>query len=64
MVNPEKCGRRLKTTELKAVADREAERRKRLQAIDLIFGMWRGRADIPQDGLAFQDELRDEWKRS
>jgi len=48
----------------KALAELEAERQKRLLAIDLIFGMWKGRAEIPQDGLTFQEELRDEWKRS
>ncbi|WP_256080801.1 hypothetical protein [Massilia sp. YIM B04103] len=47
--------------ELKAVAEQELERQKRLQAIDLIFGMWKGRTDIAQDGLAFQEELRAEW---
>ncbi|MYM65404.1 hypothetical protein GTP45_00970 [Pseudoduganella sp. FT55W] len=40
---------------------KEQERQKRLEAIDLIFGMWKNRTDIPQDGLAFQEELRAEW---
>jgi hypothetical protein len=38
-----------------------AERQKRLQAIDLIFGMWKGRDDAPKDGLDFQQEMRSEW---
>ncbi|NVD99572.1 hypothetical protein [Massilia sp. BJB1822] len=45
---------------MKVVAEQELERQKRLQAIDLIFGMWKGRTDITQDGLAFQEELRAE----
>lgn len=39
----------------------DVERQKRLQAIDLIFGMWKERDDVPKDGLAFQQEIRAEW---
>lgn len=39
----------------------EGQRQKRLQAIDLIFGIWRDRTDIPKDGLAYQEKMRAEW---
>lgn len=40
----------------------DAERQKRLQAINLIFGMWQDRDDIT-DGVQYQEELRAEWER-
>ena len=45
----------------KTSAQLEEERQKRLQAIDLIFGLWKDRPDAPKDGLALQEELRSEW---
>lgn len=39
----------------------EADRQVRLQAIDLIFGIWKGRTDIPVDGLKYQQQVRIEW---
>jgi hypothetical protein len=43
------------------VADTEAARQKRLQAIQLIAGLWAKRADAPKEGLAFQVAERSEW---
>jgi hypothetical protein len=39
----------------------EEERQKRLQAIDLIFGIWKDHPDIAKDGLAYQEDIRSEW---
>jgi hypothetical protein len=39
----------------------EGQRQKRLQAIDLIFGIWRHRTDVAKDGLTYQEEMRAEW---
>jgi hypothetical protein len=38
-----------------------ANQEKRMQALDLVFGMWKDRDDVPKDGLAFQQEMRKEW---
>jgi len=37
-----------------------SDREKRLRALKLMFGAWKGRTDIPNDGLVFQEELRSE----
>lgn len=46
--------------EVKSAAQLEAERQERLRALKLMFGAWKGRTDIPNDGLVFQEELRSE----
>lgn len=38
----------------------DSERRKRIAALMLMFGLWKGRTDIPADGLVFQEQLRSE----
>ncbi|WP_166880958.1 hypothetical protein [Massilia mucilaginosa] len=37
------------------------ERARRLEVLMGIFGMWKGRQDLPQDGLAYQLEIPAEW---
>lgn len=46
--------------EVKQAAQLETERQERLRALNLMFGAWKGRTDIPNDGLVFQEELRSE----
>ncbi|WP_374362378.1 hypothetical protein [Pseudoduganella danionis] len=53
-VEPENSVRAL----LKFAADKDRARQRRIDALMLMFGLWKGRADIPNDGLAFQEELR------
>lgn len=38
----------------------ERARQERMQALQLMFGAWKGRTDIPNDGLVFQNQLRSE----
>lgn len=35
---------------------------RRKAAINAAFGMWKGRTDIPTDGLEYQRMMRDEWR--
>ncbi len=35
-------------------------RAQRIEALQGIFGLWKGRDDVPQDGLAYQLEIRAE----
>lgn len=46
--------------EIKSAAQLETECQERLRALKLMFGAWKGRTDIPSDGLLFQEELRRE----
>ena len=43
---------------LKFAAHQAPARRRRIDALMLMFGLWKGRTDIPIDGLAYQEELR------
>lgn len=40
----------------------EASRQKRLAALKATFGLWKNRADVPQDGVEYQEGLRSEWR--
>lgn len=40
----------------------EIRRRRRLSALKTIAGLWASRADIPDDGLDYQREMRAEWR--
>jgi hypothetical protein len=40
----------------------EGRRARRRAALDKVFGMWKGRTDIPTDGLEYQRMMRDEWR--
>lgn len=37
------------------------DRARRLEVLMGTFGMWKGREDLPQDGLQYQLEMRAEW---
>lgn len=37
------------------------DRARRLEVLMGTFGMWKGRQDLPQDGLEYQLEMRAEW---
>ncbi|NHZ33252.1 hypothetical protein [Massilia rubra] len=37
------------------------DRARRLEVLKGTFGMWKGRPDLPQDGLQYQLEMRAEW---
>lgn len=37
------------------------DRARRLEVLMGTFGMWKGRQDLPQDGLAYQREMRADW---
>ena len=39
----------------------EEDRARRLQLLLGTFGIWKGRPDLPQDGLEYQLEMRAEW---
>lgn len=39
----------------------QARRRRRLNALEAVAGLWANRADIPNDALEFQREMRAEW---
>ncbi|MYN43761.1 hypothetical protein GTP23_01600 [Pseudoduganella sp. FT93W] len=43
---------------LKFAAHQDPARQRRIDALMLMFGLWKGRTDIPSDGLAYQEELR------
>lgn len=45
-----------------APAPADAAHAKRLAAIMSVHGMWRGDPDKPQDGVAYQREVRAEWR--
>ncbi|MFM2086905.1 MAG: hypothetical protein RLZZ237_1774 [Pseudomonadota bacterium] len=40
----------------------EEQRRRRTEALKAATGMWKGRADIPLDGVQYQEEIRQEWR--
>ncbi|WP_154668225.1 hypothetical protein [Pseudoduganella violaceinigra] len=40
----------------------EERRCRRMAALKAAEGLWKNRADIPQDGVEYQDQLRDEWR--
>jgi len=46
--------------EVESAAELLSDHEERLQALKLMFGAWKGRTDIPNDGLVFQEELRSE----
>lgn len=48
-------------TEAKPQLTAEQRRAARLEAAMSVNGMWKGKADKPQDGLAYQLEARAEW---
>jgi hypothetical protein len=37
-------------------------RRRRIAALEGVFGIWAERKDIPADGLDYERELRAEWR--
>lgn len=39
----------------------EEQKRRRAEAMKVVVGMWKGRADIPQDGIEYQEQIRNEW---
>lgn len=41
----------------------EERRARRITALRQIAGIWAHRTDIPADGLEYQRELRDRWRR-
>lgn len=43
---------------------REQTRARRLGALKAVEGLWKDRTDIPKDGLAYQEEMRAEWRSS
>lgn len=34
----------------------------RAAALKSVFGIWKDRQDVPEDGLAYQQEMRVEWR--
>jgi hypothetical protein len=40
----------------------EEQRRRRAEALKAAEGMWKGRTDIPLDGVEYQEQLRSEWR--
>lgn len=40
----------------------EERRRRRMAALKMAEGLWKNRLDIPQDGVEYQKQLRDEWR--
>lgn len=43
---------------LSLAAQHDPARLRRIDALLLMFGLWKGRTDIPSDGLAYQEQLR------
>ena len=43
---------------LRFAALHDQARQRRIDALLLMFGLWKGRTDIPSDGLAYHEELR------
>lgn len=39
----------------------EQQRSRRAEALKKIEGMWKDRADIPKDGVEYQNQIRSEW---
>jgi len=39
----------------------EASRLRRAAALKAAEGLWKDRADIPKDGVEYQNQLRAEW---
>ncbi|MYN20078.1 hypothetical protein GTP81_25380 [Rugamonas sp. FT107W] len=37
-------------------------RKRRVEALRRVAGIWANRTDIPADGLTYQLELRSEWR--
>jgi hypothetical protein len=40
----------------------EEQQRRRAEALKATLGLWKGRADIPSDGVEYQKQLRNEWE--
>ena len=40
----------------------EEQQRRRAEALKATFGLWKGRTDMPSDGLEYQKQLRSEWE--
>jgi|GEM_PF-3095065 len=40
----------------------EERRRRRAVALKAAEGLWRDRTDVPKDGVAYQEQLRAEWR--
>ena len=54
-----------KVTSVKARTQSEPRvllRKQRLAALRRVAGIWANRIDIPADGLAYERELRNEWR--
>lgn len=39
----------------------EEQKRRRGEALKALEGMWKGRTDIPLDGVEYQKQIRGEW---
>ena len=39
----------------------EEQQRRRAEALRAAEGMWKGRTDIPLDGVEYQQQIRSEW---
>ena len=39
----------------------EEQKRRRAEAVKAVEGMWKGRTDIPLDGVEYQEQIRNEW---
>lgn len=40
---------------------KDLDHQQRLQAISIIFGIWKDRSDMPKDGVDYQENMRSEW---
>ncbi|MBB5606230.1 MULTISPECIES: hypothetical protein [unclassified Janthinobacterium] len=40
----------------------EEQRRRRAEALRAATGMWKSRTDIPNHGVEYQEEIRNEWR--
>ena len=52
---------KLKEISKSAVQSPDVDRVRRLEVLMGTFGMWKGKGDMPQDGLQYQLEARAEW---
>lgn len=43
--------------------EKEERRQKRLEVLKKSQGLFKDRADAPQDGLEYQRMMREEWER-
>jgi hypothetical protein len=40
---------------------KDLDHQQRLQAISIIFGIWKDRSETPKDGVGYQEKMRSEW---